>query len=97
LLGIKSSFVRTPKYRVESSRDNWLQHARLYGRKHGLLPLIELSFALYFVVAVAYAIRSHIYATVPFLMIFLVGYGYMAMMSVFQAPARRVFQPIRRS
>ena len=97
LLGIKSSFVRTPKYRVETSRDNWLQHARLYGRKHGMLPLVELAFALYFVIAVAYAIRSHIYATVPFLMIFLLGYGYMAMMSLFQGPARRLLQSIRRS
>lgn len=97
LLGIKSSFVRTPKYRVENSRDNWLQHARLYGRKHGLLPLMELAFALYFVGAVAYAIRSHIYATIPFLMIFLLGYGYMAMMSLFQGPARRVLQAFRRS
>jgi len=96
LLGIKSSFVRTPKYRVENSRDNWLQHARLYGRKHGLLPLIELAFALYFVAAVAYAIRSHIYATIPFLMIFLLGYGYMAMMSLFQGPARRLLQAFRR-
>lgn len=97
LLGIKSSFVRTPKYRVENSRDNWLQHARLYGRKHGLLPLIELAFALYFVGAVAYAIRSHIYATIPFLMIFLLGYGYMAMMSLFQGPARKLLQAFRRS
>ncbi|MBX3279678.1 MAG: glycosyltransferase family 2 protein [Acidobacteria bacterium] len=96
LLGIKSSFVRTPKYRVENSKDNWLQQARLYGRKHGLLPLLELAFALYFVGAVLYALRSHIYATIPFLMIFLLGYGYMAFMSLFQGPARRIVQVLFR-
>jgi cellulose synthase/poly-beta-1,6-N-acetylglucosamine synthase-like glycosyltransferase len=96
LLGIKSSFVRTPKYRVENSKDNWLQQARLYGRKHGLLPLLELAFALYFVGAVAYALRSRIYATIPFLMIFLLGYGYMAFMSLFQGPARRIVQALFR-
>jgi cellulose synthase/poly-beta-1,6-N-acetylglucosamine synthase-like glycosyltransferase len=97
LLGIKSSFVRTPKYRVERTSDNWLQQARLYGRKHGLLPLLELFFALYFVAAVAYAVRMGIYATVPFLLIFLLGYGYMAFMSLFQGTARRLLQTIRRS
>lgn len=97
LLGIKSSFVRTPKYRVENSQDNWLHQARLYGRKHGLLPLIELAFALYFVAAIAYAIRSHIYATIPFLCIFLLGYGYMAAMSLFQGRARKLIQVFRRN
>jgi len=89
-LGIKSSFVRTPKYRVEQSGDNWLQQARLYGRKHGLLPLLELSLAIYFVAAVAYAWRSQIYGTIPFLMIFLVGYGYMGIMSLFQSTIRKI-------
>jgi hypothetical protein len=96
LFGVKSSFVRTPKYRVESTRDNWLQQARLYGRRHGLLPILELSFALYFVGAVAYALRSHIYGTIPFLLIFLVGYGYMGVMSLFQSQARKLAQALRR-
>lgn len=97
LLGIQSSFVRTPKYCVEHSKDNWLQQARLYGRKHGLLPLLEFLFALYFVGAILYALRSQIYATIPFLMIFLIGYGYMAFMSLFQGRVRRLLQIFRRS
>src|SRR5262245_25629649 len=40
LFGIQSGFVRTPKYKVESNRDNWLQAAMKYRRKKGLLPLI---------------------------------------------------------
>jgi cellulose synthase/poly-beta-1,6-N-acetylglucosamine synthase-like glycosyltransferase len=97
LFGVKSGFVRTPKYNVESKRDNWLRAAMKYRRKRGLLPYIELAFALYFVFAVYYAIRSNIYATIPFLLIFLLGYGYMAMMSLFQGGLRRVFQAIRRN
>jgi hypothetical protein len=96
LLGIKSSFVRTPKYRVERSSDNWLQQARLYGRKHGLLPVLELIFAFYFVGAIFYALRSEIYGTIPFLLIFLVGYGYMGLMSLLQEPLRRLMQTWRR-
>jgi cellulose synthase/poly-beta-1,6-N-acetylglucosamine synthase-like glycosyltransferase len=96
LLGIKSSFIRTPKYKVENNKDNWLQAAIRYRRKKGWLPLFELSFALYFVFAVYYAIRSQIYATIPFLMIFLVGYGYMAMMSLFQGGAKKLMNAFKR-
>lgn len=97
LLGIKSSFVRTPKYNVENSQDSWLQQAAKYRRKKGWLPLFELGLALYFVFAVYYAIRSHIYATIPFLLIFLLGYGYMALMSLFQGRARKLVQLLRRN
>ena len=96
LFGVQTSFVRTPKYKVESSKDNWLAAAAKYKRRKGWLPFIELAFALYFVAAVAYAVRSNIYATIPFLLIFLVGYGYMAMMSLFQGRARKWMNLIRR-
>jgi cellulose synthase/poly-beta-1,6-N-acetylglucosamine synthase-like glycosyltransferase len=96
LFGIKSSFVRTPKYRIESSKDNWLQAAMRYRRKGGWLPLFELAFSLYFVFAIYYAIRSEIYATIPFLMIFLVGYGYMAIMSLFQGRVKKMINAFKR-
>jgi cellulose synthase/poly-beta-1,6-N-acetylglucosamine synthase-like glycosyltransferase len=97
LFRIRSGFVRTPKYNVESRRDNWLRAAVKYRRKRGLLPYIELAFALYFVFAVYYAIRSNIYATIPFLLIFLLGYGYMAVMSLFQGSLRKALQSFRRN
>jgi cellulose synthase/poly-beta-1,6-N-acetylglucosamine synthase-like glycosyltransferase len=97
LFRVRSGFVRTPKYNVESRRDNWLRAAMKYRRKRGLLPYIELAFALYFVFAVYYAIRSSIYATIPFLLIFLLGYGYMAMMSLFQGGLRKALQSFRRN
>ena len=97
LFGVKSGFVRTPKYNVESRKDNWLRAAMKYRRKRGLLPYIELAFSLYFVFAVYYAIRSNIYATIPFLLIFLIGYGYMAMMSLFQGGLRKALQVFRRN
>ena len=96
LLGIKSGFVRTPKYRMENSSDNWLQVAVKYRRRKGWLPVLELGFACYFLFAVYYAYRSHIYATIPFLMIFLVGYGYIGTMSMFQGQARKVLNLLKR-
>jgi len=97
LFGVKSGFVRTPKYNIESRKDNWLKAAMRYRRKRGLLPYLELAFALYFVFAVYYAFRSNIYATIPFLLIFLLGYGYMAVMSLFQGSIRKALQVFRRN
>jgi hypothetical protein len=96
LFGVQSSFVRTPKYNVEKSNDNWTAVAAKYRRKKGWLPLLEAAFAIYFVIAVWYAWRSNIYATVPFLMLFLLGYGYMAGMSLFQGSTRRLLNVFKR-
>ncbi len=83
LLGVKSEFVRTPKYRVEDTADaTWKR--KKYKRKRGLLPLLELSFALYFLLAIAYSARLHMWGTIPFLLLFFFGFGYMGVMSLLQ-------------
>jgi cellulose synthase/poly-beta-1,6-N-acetylglucosamine synthase-like glycosyltransferase len=83
LMGVKSDFVRTPKYSVEEGGDeSWKR--KKYKRKHGWLPLLELSFALYFVLAIAYAVRMHMWGPILFLLLFCFGYGYMGVMSLMQ-------------
>jgi cellulose synthase/poly-beta-1,6-N-acetylglucosamine synthase-like glycosyltransferase len=83
LLGVKSEFVRTPKYRVEEITDaTWKR--KKYKRKRGLLPLLELSFAVYFLLAIAYSARLHMWGTIPFLLLFFFGFGYMGVMSLLQ-------------
>src|SRR6476646_8162730 len=80
LAGVKSEFVRTPKYRVETTTDeSWKR--KKYKRKHGWLPLLELSFAIYFVLAIAYAVKMHMWGPIVFLLLFCFGYGYMGIMS----------------
>jgi cellulose synthase/poly-beta-1,6-N-acetylglucosamine synthase-like glycosyltransferase len=83
LLGVKSDFVRTPKYRVEEITDaTWKR--KKYKRKRGLLPLLELSFAIYFLLAITYSARLHMWGTIPFLLLFFFGFGYMGVMSILQ-------------
>src|SRR5438128_1974540 len=83
LAGVKSDFVRTPKYRVEKLDDeSWKR--KKYKRKHGGLPLLELSFAVYFVLAIAYALNMHMWGPIAFLLLFCFGYGYMGTMSLLQ-------------
>ena len=84
LAGVKSEFVRTPKYSVEKTTDETWKRKK-YKRKHGWLPLLELSFAVYFLLAIAYAVRMHMWGPIAFLLLFFFGYGYMGVMSLMQA------------
>ena len=83
LLGVKTEFVRTPKYRVEDTGDETWKRKK-YKRKRGLLPLLELSFAVYFLLAIAYSVRLHMWGTIPFITLFFFGFGYMGVMSLLQ-------------
>jgi hypothetical protein len=84
VLGVKTPFVRTPKYKIEGTGDTtWVKKSYLPRRLS--LPWLELLFALYFVFTIWYAIDSGIFGTLPFLMIYLCGYAYAAVMSIAQA------------
>jgi len=97
LLGIKSEFVRTPKYSVEGTTDETWKKKK-YKRKRGLLPLLELSFSLYFLLAILYAIHMNLFGTIPFLCLFFFGYGYMGVMSIWQSASgsrlQNIFRPL---
>ena len=49
-----------------------------------MLPLLELGFAFYFLVAIIYSARLHMWGTIPFLLLFFFGFGYMGVMSLLQ-------------
>jgi cellulose synthase/poly-beta-1,6-N-acetylglucosamine synthase-like glycosyltransferase len=84
VLGVKTPFVRTPKYRIEDTHDTtWVKKSYVPRRLE--LPVLELLFAIYFVFTIWYAVDSGIFGTLPFLMIYLCGYAYAAAMSIAQA------------
>ena len=83
VLGVKTPFVRTPKYKIEDTGDTWVKKS--YVPRRISLPWLELLFAAYFVFTIWYAIDSRIFGTLPFLMIYLCGYAYAAAMSIAQA------------
>jgi len=82
LFGIKSSFKRTPKYNVQSKTDRAM--ARKYRRRLGLVPWLELLVGCYFGLMCWYAYNSENYWTIPFLMLFVLGYWYTGLMSLLQ-------------
>jgi cellulose synthase/poly-beta-1,6-N-acetylglucosamine synthase-like glycosyltransferase len=82
LIGRQTAFARTPKYRVESKKDK--VRAAKYRRRLGWVPWLEILIGCYFALTVYYAVVNENYITVPFLMLFVVGYWYTGLMSLLQ-------------
>jgi cellulose synthase/poly-beta-1,6-N-acetylglucosamine synthase-like glycosyltransferase len=75
-------FARTPKYGIERESDDW--QGKKYHQIELTQPLIELGLGLYFTVTVFYALANGIYGTLPFLVLFQVGFLYTGLLSIVQ-------------
>src|SRR5207249_1100367 len=82
ILGIRSGFVRTPKYAIEG-RPVSLEHKK-YRRKSGLLPYVEIAVGSYFLYMIAFAIDTYNYFSIPFLTLFTVGYYWAGFLTLYQ-------------
>jgi cellulose synthase/poly-beta-1,6-N-acetylglucosamine synthase-like glycosyltransferase len=82
LFNRESEFTRTPKYRIEGSSDEWV--GKKYRQSVAVQPLIELALGLYFTATVFYALANQIYGTVPFLVLFQIGFLYTGLLSIVQ-------------
>ena len=82
IFGRQSEFARTPKYGIEREGDEWV--GKKYHQTVGVQPIIELALGLYFTGTVFYALMNQIYGTVPFLMLFQIGFLYTGLLSIFQ-------------
>jgi cellulose synthase/poly-beta-1,6-N-acetylglucosamine synthase-like glycosyltransferase len=87
LFGIKSAFVRTPKYRVAKKGEK--SQAAKYRKRLILAPWIELAIGCYFFAAILYTFSNHNYFTAPFLILFVIGYWYTGLMSLLQGRFER--------
>jgi cellulose synthase/poly-beta-1,6-N-acetylglucosamine synthase-like glycosyltransferase len=82
LIGKESAFARTPKYNVESKKDK--VGATKYRRRLGWVPWVELLIGSYFALTVYYAVEIENYFTIPFLLLFVLGYWCTGLMSLLQ-------------
>ena len=78
----KTEFKRTPKYSIEKKKDMWL--GKKYKGEINLLVLMELLLGIYFTFNIYFAFINKIYVSIPFLMMFQMGYFYVAFLSIFQ-------------
>src|SRR6188472_1887756 len=78
----QSEFARTPKYRIEAGSDEWI--GKKYRQNFVVQPIIELALGLYFTATVFYALANGIFGTVPFLVLFQIGFLYTGLLSIIQ-------------
>jgi len=83
LLNQQSAFARTPKTGSEGKSVR-TKVKRSYLGARTMMPLIELAFGLYFSGALWFAIDAGIWTSVPFLVLFQIGFLYVGAMSLFQ-------------
>jgi len=82
LFNKESEFTRTPKYHIEGDADEWV--GKKYRQSFAVQPLVELGLGLYFTATVFYALANQIYGTLPFLVLFQVGFLYTGLLSIVQ-------------
>jgi hypothetical protein len=82
LFGVKSEFVRTPKFKIEGQAGTWKKKG--YRNRAGWMPYLEIALGLYFAATIVYSIQNENYATAPFLFLFVWGFLYTGVMSVAQ-------------
>jgi hypothetical protein len=82
LFGVKSGFVRTPKYAIEGTRQKRM--VRKYKSRSGWLPYFELAVGTYFLYMVWFAIETNNYLTLPFLTLFVGGYYWAGFGTLYQ-------------
>ncbi len=82
LMGKSTEFARTPKYGIERRSDDWAD--KKYKQSMAIQPLIEVALGLYFTFTVFYALANGIYGSLPFLVLFQVGFLYTGLLSLVQ-------------
>src|SRR5450432_619953 len=82
LAGRETEFVRTPKHGVRGKLETW--SGKKYRAAKSITPFLELGMAAYFVVAMGVAFGHGHYMSMPFLALFLCGFGYVGWVSLWQ-------------
>jgi cellulose synthase/poly-beta-1,6-N-acetylglucosamine synthase-like glycosyltransferase len=74
------TFERTPKYNIEKRGESW--RAKRYRVKASSSLLVEALLAVYFTGCLLYAAVAGMWISLPFLALFVQGYGYMVLLSL---------------
>jgi cellulose synthase/poly-beta-1,6-N-acetylglucosamine synthase-like glycosyltransferase len=83
LFGVKSGFVRTPKYAIEGTTARRMT-VKKYKRRSGWLPYFEIACGAYFLYMCWFALSTFNYPTLPFLMLFVGGYFWAGFGTLYQ-------------
>lgn len=87
LIGKKSEFKRTPKFRIVQTDDDW-RKKKYVQKKIGWAVLVELGLATYFLGGIVTSITYSEIAAIPFQLMFLIGFGTVGTLSLRHALGR---------
>ena len=76
-------FVRTAKHGITNRGDDWRK--RKYKARKNLATIVELLFGAYFVFTIGLAAYIGAWSSIPFLVLFLAGFLYVGLLSLYQA------------
>jgi cellulose synthase/poly-beta-1,6-N-acetylglucosamine synthase-like glycosyltransferase len=83
LFGRESEFVRTPKHGVTAKTQTWTKAK--YRVSKNVYSWLEFGFGLYFVATIALAMVIGAWFSIPFLVLFMIGFLYVGGLSLYQA------------
>jgi cellulose synthase/poly-beta-1,6-N-acetylglucosamine synthase-like glycosyltransferase len=81
--GVKSSFVRTPKFNISSGKQDWKTN-KYIEKKINLVTILEGFLALVFLAAVVFGIWVGDFGLVPFHLMLCIGFGMVFLYSIGQ-------------
>jgi hypothetical protein len=87
LVGHRSPFHRTPKFRIEGRGDVW--RGKRYRASRNGWALIEIALGFYFAWTMVTLAHDTVYAPLPFFVLYLFGFLYVGILSLVHAQARR--------
>jgi hypothetical protein len=82
LFNTGANFRRTPKFNIQKSGDRWQDKG--YRVPLDLTAILEVCLCGYSCVAVYLCIRLGIYITLPFMLLYVLGYGYVGGLTLWQ-------------
>ncbi len=95
LMGYETGFNRTPKHGVAGGKGSESVAKKRYRTAATFQPLVELALAAYMTYGVVYLIDREVYYSLPFLVLFQVGYGYVALASIYEGLRGQVLRVMR--
>ncbi len=90
LMGYQTGFIRTPKHGVKVKGESVAR--KKYRAAATLQPLVELALAGYMTYGIVYLWQKGVYSSIPFLVLFQVGFGYVALVSIYEGLRGRLLR-----
>jgi cellulose synthase/poly-beta-1,6-N-acetylglucosamine synthase-like glycosyltransferase len=90
LMGYETGFVRTPKHGVKARGESVAR--KRYRAAATFQPIVELALAGYMTYGIVYLWQRGMYSSIPFLVLFQLGFGYVAVVSLYEGLRGRVIR-----